>query len=471
MIEEFKNALDGVDADRRSFLKKMAVTTAFTVPVVSSFTMTGIKAVYAQTPSVSGQVSGAGASTSTTRASNQAPSTTTTSLGEPVAPSERYRFPPDSTGGAMLLSAALIVRDEAEHLDGCLESLHGLVDEIVVVDTGSVDATPEIARSHGAVLEFDPWRDDFSAARNRSLDVAQGDWILYVDADERVRADDPVAVRASLEAADRTIAFRVPFVPRSGWTPYREFRLWRHRADVRFVNAMHESIVPALSRAGTRDDLTIEPFDLFTILHLGYDGDQRRKRRRDEPMLLAAIAANPERSYLYDHLARVYESSGDSERAIATWERGIAVARERDAAHVDDRLVYINLLFHLLALEQVDDRFGALVDETLQRFPLVPTVELAATRYEFAVGRPREAIARLEWLLACDVAAVIDTGASYDERVFGEWAWDLLGLCRFQLGDDAAAAEAFGAAERAAPTVAAYNVRRRLAEARAASPG
>ena len=49
MIEEFKNALDGVDADRRSFLKKMAVTTAFTVPVVSSFTMTGIKAVYAQT--------------------------------------------------------------------------------------------------------------------------------------------------------------------------------------------------------------------------------------------------------------------------------------------------------------------------------------------------------------------------------------------------------------------------------------
>ena len=128
-------------------------------------------------------------------------------------------------------------------------------------------------------------------------------------------------------------------------------------------------------------------------------------------------------------------------------------------------------MFHLLALEQVDDRFGALVDETLQRFPLVPTVELAAARYEFAVGRPREAIARLEWLLACDLATVIDTGASYDERVFGEWAWDLLGLCRFQLGDDAAAAEAFRAAERAAPTVAAYNVRRRLAEARAASPG
>jgi hypothetical protein len=79
--EEFENVLDGVDANRRGFLKKMAITTAFTVPVVSSFTMTGIKAVYAQTPSVSGQVSGAGASTSTTRAANQAPSTTTTTTG------------------------------------------------------------------------------------------------------------------------------------------------------------------------------------------------------------------------------------------------------------------------------------------------------------------------------------------------------------------------------------------------------
>ena len=83
----------------------------------------------------------------------------------------------------MLLSAALIVRDEAEQLDGCLESLHGLVDEIVVVDTGSVDATPEIARSHGAVLEFDPWRDDFSAARNVSFEAATGDWMMFLDVD------------------------------------------------------------------------------------------------------------------------------------------------------------------------------------------------------------------------------------------------------------------------------------------------
>ncbi|MET0628657.1 MAG: hypothetical protein ABW033_09395 [Acidimicrobiia bacterium] len=79
MSQDFEAALDGVDGDRRSFLKKMAITTAFAAPVVSSFTMTGIKAVYAQTPSVSNQVSNAGATAIDPPAtSSTAPTTTTT---------------------------------------------------------------------------------------------------------------------------------------------------------------------------------------------------------------------------------------------------------------------------------------------------------------------------------------------------------------------------------------------------------
>ena len=82
MSQEFEQALDGVDGSRRSFLKKMAVTTAFAAPVVSSFTMTGIKAVYAQTPRASGVVSGGvsggqTAPTTTTAGPNQTTTTTT----------------------------------------------------------------------------------------------------------------------------------------------------------------------------------------------------------------------------------------------------------------------------------------------------------------------------------------------------------------------------------------------------------
>ncbi len=369
----------------------------------------------------------------------------------------------------MLLSATLIVRDEGAHLDGCLTSIRELVDEIVVVDTGSTDDTIEIARTHGAVVDQLEWRDDFAAARNRSLELAHGAWILYVDADERVEVDDADAVRRAIGRAHDTVAFRVPFVPRLDWTPYREFRLWRNHPDIRFVRTMHESIVPAIRGVAERERVTIDPFDELTVVHLGYEGDQGRKRERDEPLLRAAIAETPDRAYLYDHLARVYEGAGDSERAIATWERGLDVARARDASHPDDRLLYIDLLFHLLALEQVDEQFGALVEEGLRRFPGIPTIELAAARYEFAIGRPRRAMPRLEHLVTYDVDRAIDTGSSYDRRVFGEWAWDLLGLCRFQLGDDRGAAEAFRLAEAAAPDVDAYRVRRRLAEARAST--
>ena len=88
MSQDFDQALDGVDDSRRSFLKKMAVTSAFAVPVVSSFTMTGIKAVYAQTPRVSGQVSGGQVSQSTT---------TTTQANQPPPPSTSTTTSPNQT--------------------------------------------------------------------------------------------------------------------------------------------------------------------------------------------------------------------------------------------------------------------------------------------------------------------------------------------------------------------------------------
>src|SRR5580658_6526740 len=114
----------------------------------------------------------------------------------------------------MLLSAAIIVRDEAEHLDGCLTSLRGLVDEIVVVDTGSSDDSVAVAHRHGAIVGHEPWQGDFATPRNRSLDLCSGEWILYIDADERVRAGDNDERRRGLAAASEFAALRVLFVPR-----------------------------------------------------------------------------------------------------------------------------------------------------------------------------------------------------------------------------------------------------------------
>jgi glycosyltransferase involved in cell wall biosynthesis len=367
------------------------------------------------------------------------------------------------------LSAAIVVKDEADRLDACLTSLRGLVDEIVVVDTGSTDGTVAVAEQHGAVVAHEPWQGDFATPRNRGLDLATGDWILYVDADEQVRGDFDDA-RDHLEHAATCVAFRVRFVPRVGWTPYRELRLWRNRPDVRFHGHIQETVVPAITAAARAEHLRIRPFDLITIHHYGYEGDRADTRARDEPLLRAELARNPDRPFVYDHLARVYEAAGDAERAVETWKRGIEQVRRRDRQRSEDRLLYIDLIHHLLARGAVDGELEVLVAEARNRFERTPSLELAAARLAFATGRPRDALEPLDWLLSLDDDAIIATGASYDQRVFGEWAWGLLGLCRFALGDDAAAADAFGRAEQLAPDDPSYGVRRRLAEARAATP-
>src|SRR5204863_5400745 len=82
------------------------------------------------------------------------------------------------------LSLCMIVKNEERFLRNCLESVKDIVDEMVIVDTGSTDSTLDIAREYGAKVIPHVWKDDFSEARNVSLDHATGDWALWLDADE-----------------------------------------------------------------------------------------------------------------------------------------------------------------------------------------------------------------------------------------------------------------------------------------------
>jgi hypothetical protein len=99
-----------------------------------------------------------------------------------------------------LIAATLIVRDEAAHLPDCLASVRGVVDEIVVYDTGSVDGTPELARAAGARVLQGYWDDDFARARNAALEMTRAHWVLIIDADERLVADAS-GLRALLQDA------------------------------------------------------------------------------------------------------------------------------------------------------------------------------------------------------------------------------------------------------------------------------
>src|SRR5262249_20608274 len=90
----------------------------------------------------------------------------------------------------ILLSLCMIVRDNARTITACLESIRPWVDEMVVVDTGSTDTTPQIAEQLGARVFHSPWCDSFSAARNESLRHARGRWLFWMDSDDTIDAAD-----------------------------------------------------------------------------------------------------------------------------------------------------------------------------------------------------------------------------------------------------------------------------------------
>lgn len=92
------------------------------------------------------------------------------------------------------ISLCMIVKDEEEHLPRCLASVADVVDEIVVVDTGSQDHTVAVAAAHGARVFQIPWTGDFSAARNAAIDRATGDWVLVLDADDELTPETRAAL-------------------------------------------------------------------------------------------------------------------------------------------------------------------------------------------------------------------------------------------------------------------------------------
>ena len=106
------------------------------------------------------------------------------------------------------ISLCMIVKNEEVFLRGCLDSVKDFVDEIVIVDTGSEDATLQIAREAGAKIIETEWNDDFSAARNLSLSEANYEWILVLDADERIAKRDLEQLK-QLITQTKTFGFRL----------------------------------------------------------------------------------------------------------------------------------------------------------------------------------------------------------------------------------------------------------------------
>jgi tetratricopeptide (TPR) repeat protein len=331
--------------------------------------------------------------------------------------------------GGILLSAALIVRNEERFLEDCLRSLKGRVDEVVVVDTGSTDRSRDIAEQCGARVLSHAWRDDFAAARNASVDAARGAWILYIDADERVVEFDRAAVDALL-ADPRHFCYTVLFRPAMRYTRYREFRLFRNRPDLRFSGVIHETLVPALEKIQVRTGVAVGESPI-ALDHFGYEGDLTHKHLRNLPLLRARLEHEPLHVYCLDQLGLALQGLGDDTGAEAAWRRAIDAVRVIGPTGLVDSLPFLHLAN--LLLDSKRDA-AAVLDEGCRQFQDNHSLTWLYARHLVENGRHADAMPLFARLAAIDADHLAPAMLAYDMSIFGAQAHAALGLCAFRLG-------------------------------------
>jgi tetratricopeptide (TPR) repeat protein len=303
------------------------------------------------------------------------------------------------------LSLCMIVRDEEEMLPRCLAAMADAVDEIVIVDTGSSDATVEIARSFGARVLTHPWSGSFADARNVSFDAAAGDWVMYLDADEVLVADDVVRLR-SLTGRVWREAFSLTEINYTGELhdgsaiTHDALRVFRNRPEYRFEGRVHEQI------AGCLPGYLPERVEAsgVRIEHFGYLGavrERRHKAQRNLELLRMQQAEGPPTAFLHYNLGSEHAAAGDPVAALTELERSWAMLSDSEDldAHAFVPALAIRLVRTLRACGLHADAI-ARAEEAITHFPGFTDLLFEQALATAALGHDERAISLLERCIA-----------------------------------------------------------------------
>ncbi|WP_204602708.1 glycosyltransferase [Cohnella boryungensis] len=295
-----------------------------------------------------------------------------------------------------LISLCMIVKDEADTLSRCLESVQGAADEIVIVDTGSTDETVAIARAFAAEVLHEPWNGDFAAARNKGLEAAKGKWILFLDADEALESTHRSELRqwAALEEYEGFFLQVRNYVGNGeqGATVNPILRLFRNRPEHRFQGRIHEQIAASIVKRSPG-----APFHLTEIVihHYGYQQayvEAKDKVNRNMTLLQEAVAAEPDDPFYRYNLGVEYLRSGQPEQAFLHFRKA--------SSAIDPLAVsYAHLLAKYeirckQALGQWEEALE-LARQALSLFPDYTDLWHVRAQCERALSRPGEAVASL----------------------------------------------------------------------------
>jgi len=225
-------------------------------------------------------------------------------------------FPPYKT-----CSLNMIVKNEEQSITGALDSADLIMDEIVVCDTGSEDATMSLARQYGALVVTRAWDNDFSAARNHALETSTCDWIFWMDADDRLEEPSSEPLRQLWRSAQPQGAAFCIVNEREQITPveFIQVRLFPRHAAIRFEQKIHEQIMYSIAA----QNIPFSRHPEIRIRHTGYRNAliHRKKAERNKPLIVAEAEKNPDDPALLLSLGDCLLTLGETAEAAHLFEQ------------------------------------------------------------------------------------------------------------------------------------------------------
>ncbi len=299
------------------------------------------------------------------------------------------------------LSLCMIVKNEEEYLETCLKSIKDIVNEIIIIDTGSTDNTKEIASRFTSIIFDFEWNNSFSDARNFALKKASSEWIIMLDADECIdRVNKQKLVKLLKNPSE--IAYMLHFrsdVRKSGAGSViinAHPRLFKNRAGIFFKGRVHEQIIHSVAKAGGNialSDVTIE--------HKGYAPDvfsSRKKIERNINLLNLEVSEDPGNSFAWFNLGESYSLNMSWEPAIEAYNRALTAgplpAANRGLLHQNLATAYLHSNRYIDALEQSDmalELVPALTSPHLVKAEAAKSLE----RFDLAVSELNTVISKL----------------------------------------------------------------------------
>jgi len=246
------------------------------------------------------------------------------------------------------ISLCTIVKNEEKYIAQCLQSVAGVVDEVVLVDTGSTDRTVKIAESMGAKVYHHPWQDSFSEARNYALQFVTSEWILQLDADEELEAEDKELLLRTIRTtkSDSIFVPIINFLPDGASSKFYYRRLFR-RTKGHYEGIVHNQIVVE----GTHTYAEVR------IYHHGYNlspEEMQSKYERSSKLLIKAIEENPDDVFSRFNLARIYRNQGKWEKCINEGMKGLQL-NPKETLPSTYLMLLFDIAFSQLMLDNYDE--------------------------------------------------------------------------------------------------------------------